>query len=202
MNPMPRLIVVLLACWLVSCGSSPPVRYYSLEPTQAPVSDQEDGAIVVGLGPLRVPEYLRRTQMVTRDSGTQVEVNDYVRWAEPVDKAIHRVVAADVDRRLDGVVVMAFPYFEAVPIDYVVLGSVEQFEADSAGTVELQVQWAVLDKEKSTLLPPRRTHYETRVVSAGDPGAIARAMTEALNRFSEDLASQLRKALQGAPPAE
>lgn len=41
-----------------------------------------------------------------------------------------------------------------------------------------------------------RTHYETRVSVPGDPGAIARAMNQVLEQFSDDVASRMRSALE------
>ena len=196
---MNRLILLLcvpsLAAVLSSCATSPPVRYYSLQPVAASAGDAP-GAKVVGLGPLRVPEYLRRSQMVTRGPGSEIEVHDNARWAEPVDKAIHRVVAANVDSQLDGVVVVAYPYLETVPVDFVVLGQVDRFDADASGEVMLQVQWAVLNDLRKGVIDPQRARYEARAGDPNDPNAIARAMNEALNRFSDDVAAQLRSALE------
>lgn len=197
MNLSARVSIAFLAALLAACASSPPVRYFSLEPVEVANPGDEPNAVVIGLGPLRMPEYLKRTQMVTRGAGAEVEINDFVRWAEPVDKALHRVVAADADSRLDGVVMVAYPYFESIQADYVVLGQVDRFDSDASGRTLLQLQWTVLGRGEKALIPPRRASYETRAATPGDPGAIARSMNQALLKFSDDLASQLRVALQG-----
>lgn len=194
MKPLSSLCIALLAALLCACGSSPQVRYYSLESAAVGAGD-EPGARVVGLGPLRVPEYLRRSQMVTRGPGLEVEVHEFARWAEPVDKAMHRVLAANVDGRLDGVVVVAYPYLETVPVDFVVVGQVDRFDSDASGRVLLQVQWAVLDAHRNGVIPPQRARYEARAAEAGDSNAIVGAMNEALRQFSDDIAAQLRSAL-------
>lgn len=202
MNPWPRVLLTLICVALASCGTSPPVRYFSLEPEEVPGTANEAHAVIVGLGPLRMPEYLKRTQMVTRGSGAEVEIHDYARWAEPVSKAMHRVVAADVDANLDGVVVVAYPYLESLPVDYVVLGQVDRFDSDASGRTLLQLQWTVLGPNHEALIPPRRAHYETRAATPGDPGAIARSMNQALEQFSRDVSGRLGDALAEKKAAE
>jgi uncharacterized lipoprotein YmbA len=185
----------MLAVVLASCASSPPVHYYSLEPLLVTKTVDGPDSTMVGLGPMRLPEYLKRSRMVTRAAGTEIKVHEQARWAEPVDKAIHRVLAASVDSQLDDVIVVAYPYMETVPMHYTVLGQVVRFDSDQNGNVLLAVQWAVLDERRRALISPQRSRYETH---AGDPNApdqIARAMNEALNQFGRDIASQLRESL-------
>jgi uncharacterized lipoprotein YmbA len=92
--------------------------------------------------------------------------------------------------------VVAYPYLETVPVDFVVLGQVDRFDADASGEVMLQVQWAVLNDLRKGVIDPQRARYEARAGDPNDPNAIARAMNEALNRFSDDVAAQLRSALE------
>ncbi len=198
MNRFCSLGAAILAVWLASCGSSPPVRYYTLE---APVvSGSTDGAdsIIIGMGPLRLPEYLKRSRMVSRGAGSELIVNEQARWAEPLDKAMHRVLAASVDKRLSDVVMVAFPYLETVAVNYVVLGQVERFDSDENGRVVLAVQWGVMDPNRESLIPPRRSNYESGTGNPNDPDQIARAMNSLLEQFSQDIAEQLSDALARA----
>lgn len=189
------ICLTLLAGVLVSCGTSPPVKYYSLGSGTAPPTADEAGATMLAFGPLRVPEYLNRTQMVTRGPGAELDVNEYARWAEPVEEAMHRVAAAHLDSALDGVIVVAYPYLQSLAVDYRLLGQVDRFDADASGNVVLQLQWTVLDKGNVALIPPRRDRYEARASNAADPGSVAGAMNQALDNFSKDVASQLRQAM-------
>jgi uncharacterized lipoprotein YmbA len=200
-----RLCIVSLAAVLAACASSPPVQFYSLEPTADPVKSSEPSSMVVGVGPIRVPEYLKRSQMVTRGPGAEVEVHEFHRWAEPVGKAIHRVVAADVDSQLKDVVAIAYPFLEPVQVNYVVLGQVDRFDADSSGQVVLQVQWAVQKlhgPDEEGLIAPQRSRYTAQAASPENFNDIAKAMNRALDEFGGDIAAQLRKALSKNQPSE
>lgn len=189
-------LVAVLTSLLTACGSSPPVRYYSLGPANVTHSADAPGSPVVGLGPLRMPDYLKRPQIVSRGDGSEVNVDDFARWAEPMDDAMHGMVATYVDSLLDDVIVIAYPYISAVDIDYYILGRVDQFDTNENGEVVLSLQWTVVDSKRQSVIEPQRERYETQAASLRDPGAISRAMNELLARFSRDISEKLGTELQ------
>lgn len=189
-------LCIIASLLLGACGSSPPVRYFSLSPSQA--HQDQDTAIVLGLGPLRVPEYLNRSQLVTRGTGSELEVHEFSRWAEPLDSALHRVLSADVDSIMDNVAVYPFPWETLVSkqVHYRLLGDIMRFEADRTGRVVLEVQWGVTSVESSQpVVVAQRTTYEAQSRSADDPAAITAAMNDALAQFGRDIANKFGSAL-------
>lgn len=185
----------LLAIVLASCSTSPPVHYYNLEPDLISDSNDNPYATMIGMGPLRLPDYLRRSRMVTRGAGSEIMVHEHARWAEPIDKAIHRVLAANVDSRLNEAILVAYPYLESVQVKYTVVGQVSRFDSNERGEVRLDVQWAVLDEKRAALIAPQRDSYQARANNPDDPNQVARAMNEALNQFSDDIAAELSHSL-------
>lgn len=190
-------LCTLASLMLVACGSSPPVSYYALAPMSVEPQPDPGDAPILGLGPLSMPEYLNRSQIVTRGAGAEMHVDEYSRWAEPLGPALHRIVSTDVDNLLDSVVVVAFPYDSLIraEIDYRLLGEVSRFDADRTGLVVLDVLWAISEIGTDIVVPPHRAHYEAQAARAGDPGAIAEAMNEALLLFSQDIANALAAVL-------
>lgn len=198
-NPIfSRTLAMVFATLLVGCGSSPPVRFYSLETSDTPIPEASDSNTVVAFGPLRIPEYLDRRQIVTRGAGMEIMVDEFSRWAEPIDESIHRIVSTRLDNQLEGVVVVAYPYLRSYHMDYRILGQVDRFDSDAQGQVVLQVQWTAISDSQTALVSPRRARYETRAASPNDPGDIAAAMSRALTEFSDDMARQLGEALAKA----
>ena len=189
----------LVSLLLVACGSSPPVRYFSLSTIDTAYQQDGDDAVVLGLGPLRMPDYLNRSQLVTRGAGAEMQIDEFSRWTEPMSRAFHRVVSADVDNLLDGVIVMAFPWEAVVrsEVDYRLIGDVIRFDADRSGRVLLEVQWGIAKVADSTvLIRGNRSRYEAQATRAGDPAATALAMNEALALFSRDIARKFEAALR------
>lgn len=190
-------LFVMTSLLLVACGSSPPVRYYALTSSSAHAPQDVEDAAILGLGPLELPEYLNRTQIVTRGIGAELRVDEFSRWAEPLNLSLHRIVAANVDALLDNVVVVSFPYDAAIQtaVDYRLLGEVDRFDADRSGRVVLDVQWVISQVGSDLAAPPRRSHYQAQSADASDPASVAEAMNETLLLFSQDIADELASVL-------
>jgi uncharacterized lipoprotein YmbA len=190
------LITATAACLLLNaCGSSPQVRYFGLETIAVEYQRDPDGAPVVGIGPLRIPDYLKRSQMVTRGQGAELIVDDYHRWAEGLEEAIHRSVATNVDSLVKSAVVVAFPTSSLVDVDYRMIGRINRFDTDTDGLAVLDVQWGVGSSAGETVVRARRSHYESRASAAGDPAAAALAMSDALEQFSREIAREIEAIL-------
>ncbi len=194
-------MIALSAVYLLvlsACGSSPPVRYYSLNPIDTDYQQDPDDAVMLGIGPLSIPDYLNRSQIVTRDVDAQMRVDDFSRWTEPLADSMHRIISTDVDNLLHGVVVVMYPYEAVVRshLDYRLVGDVNRFDADSSGLVVLEIQWAIVDTEANLLVPARRNRYQAQMVTSGDFGAMVAAMNDVLSQFSRDVAGRLKAASQ------
>ena len=131
---------VLLAMLIGGCGSSPPVNYYDLEALETDYVTKSNPSLRVGVGPLRTPEYLDRSQIVTRGADSRVVVDDFNRWVEPLSHSIYRVLSENLDSLMEDAVVVAFPYTHIADLDYQVIGRISRFDADADGTAVLQVQ--------------------------------------------------------------
>ena len=185
-------LAFLLITVLAGCGTSPPVRYFSLEPMYEDAIN--DGAVrpMVGIGEIRTPSFRYRSQMVTRGRGGEMMAHDFLRWSEPLDQALHRVVAANVDSLLPGMTVFSFPYDTGRMPRYKVRGSLDRFDVDAAGLGVLIVQWGITGEADAVIVPIGRSRYEHRSASPGDPAADAAAMNELLALFSRDIAERLQ----------
>ena len=179
---------------LAGCGSSPPVSYYGLNTINISYTQDREGSPVLALGPFRMPEYLNRSQMVTRGSGAEMIMDDVNRWAEPLDDAIHRVLASNLDSLLDSVIVVAYPSSVLLEVDYRLVGRIDHFNSGQNGLVVLEVQWGAAEVEGRMLAAPRRSRYESQVATPGEPGSVAQAMSDALAQFSRDMANEIESA--------
>jgi hypothetical protein len=187
---------IVLFVFLASCGSSPPVDYYALQPIAGSGTTVPADARIIGLGPLEVPGYLDRPQLVTQSSDGKMNVDEFNRWAEPLADALPRVVTANVDALLENAVVVRYPYGPRLRADYHLSGRVIRFDADRSGTVVLEVQWGVQDAQANNLLSPRRSRYTAQASPSQDPSSIVNAMNETVIAFSRDVAGELTRLLE------
>ena len=190
-----RLAVVALC---VACSGTPHSRYYVLS---APVAgDQQPGCVsgampVVAIGPVSLPAYLNRSEIVMRDSDNQVELARFDLWAEPLDAGLTRVVAADASRRLRGAAIV-HDWQRVRRYDHQVLISLERFDVARDGTATLVARWQVIDHHERTLLVDREARYTTGVAHADDVAANVAAMSLLAQRLADAVAADIRQLLQ------
>ena len=201
-NKMPSksalIALASLVLFLISaCGSSPPARYFALNPIDAEYRQDPDDAVILGLGPLRIPDYLNRSQIVTRALEAEMQVNEFSRWTEPLSIALPRIISTDVDNLLDQVVVIMFPYDAQVRpyVSYRLVGDINRFEADQTGLALLEVQWGIVDADGKMVVPVRRNRYQAQAAPGDDLNNVIGAMNDALSQFSRDIASKLETVL-------
>ena len=117
----------------------------------------ESPAISLGIGPVSLPGYLDRQEIVTRIAQNQVNLSEYDRWAEPLEESFTRVVSQNVSGILRAERINAFPW----PIDKKPLYQVEievlRFEANTAQEAQLAARWAVRNTGKKDSIRYRET---------------------------------------------
>jgi uncharacterized lipoprotein YmbA len=81
---------------------TPEARFFVLrslaEPPAAPPA--EAPATLVGVLPVRMPGYIDRPQLVTWTAPGELRIDEFLRWAEPLDAGITRTVAENLDALL------------------------------------------------------------------------------------------------------
>ena len=191
MNRIRSCLITLLVLLIAGCGTSPTVHYYGLDAIDVTYTKDPEGSPVLSLGPFRVPEYLNRSQMVIRGANAEIIVDDVNHWAEPLNDAIHRILASNVDSLLESMIVLAYPSAAVLDVDYRVVGRIVRFDSSQSGVIVLEVQWGAAGTDGHILVAPGRGRYESHASTPGDPGAIALAMSDALAQFSRDIASEI-----------
>lgn len=198
----------LVGCCLVAgCASSPPARFYALSPLPAAVgrAAPTGGELAIGLGPVSFPAFLDRPQIVTRDPGNRLALDEYHRWAGTLQDDFLRVWGENLSYLIGTSRVVIFPSEVRYPLDFRIAADVLAFEGTPAGEAVLKVRWAVLDPFLEQALAVYEGAYRQPVRGVRAPGlppdappdesALIAAMSAALGEFSEDVAA----AVQGLP---
>ena len=108
--------IVALAVLLMGCGSSPRNNHYVLTGDAGKIPT--GSAPSLGVGPIKVPEYLNRTGMVFSREGNQLHVSATERWAEPLEAGVMRVVAINLAASLNTQEIRSFPWDPKRAPDY------------------------------------------------------------------------------------
>ena len=188
----------LAACVvLASCAVTDPTRYYALGRTPAagnaaaaPAS--RSGSLTIGIGPVIVPGYLDRINVVTRTASDQVDLSPFHRWAEPLADGIARTLSEEISAGVPTERVVAFPWRGVVArsIDYQVVVTVLRFDGPPGGDVTLDARWRILAGDGKELLLRRTTLTETAGGLGYEP--MVAAMDRALTTFGRQIAAEIR----------
>ncbi len=182
-----RHAAVLVGVFVVSgCaigGSTPPSRFYLLAPLEAVVDAA--GGPSLGLGPIRLAQYLDRPQIVTRRSPHRLALAEFDRWGEPLDESISRVLAANLSALLKTSRVQRHPWRNGRGIELQVELDVRRFDGPLRGPVELVVHWRASRRDSQVA---RISRYSEPLEGEGYE-ALAAAMSRALRTLSVDIAN-------------
>ncbi len=178
-----------LAVLITACGSTPRSNYYML-------SAESNGMVgssgpSLGIGPVTVPEYLKRREMVLNRSANKLELADYDRWAEPLDAGIMRVMALNLAILLKTQQVQVFPWRRNSQPDYSVRIAVVQFSI-SGHTAELVCEWSVSAPATGATLSQQISQLQTRARDA-EPDSIAAAYSELLAQLAREIAAAIKQ---------
>jgi uncharacterized lipoprotein YmbA len=178
------LIILVLLGLIAACGSTPPSNFYMLS-ADAPGIPGTSGP-AIGVGPVSVPEYLRRSQMVLNRDSHRLILAEYDRWAEPLQDGIQRVLAINLSSLLDTQNVQIYPWRRDDPPRFGVQVAVAQFSITD-GRALLIAEWTVTDVADRSTVTQRIGNYREDVGS-DEPERVAAAYSALLLQLSDDIA--------------
>ncbi|HZP44427.1 MAG TPA: PqiC family protein [Candidatus Binataceae bacterium] len=181
-------LALLAVLTLSACGSSATPNYYTLNATAAPGSPPLPAAIVL-VAPVTVPAAVDQPQMVTEAGGNRVQIEEFNRWAEPLNDNIAQVVAENLSVLLGTPSVATAPLPNLTP-GYLVSIQVQQFESMPGQAAALEAFWTVSDVAARITRSGRTRVSEP--VQDDSLAALAAAHSRALAQLSQEIATALR----------
>lgn len=179
--PLPRtLILVAVALWLAGCASSPPARFYTLNPLPPQEVKHSSRAatnpVSVSIAPVEIPDYLERPQIVTRDGRNELHLAEFDRWGGSLSDNIAAMLAEDLGVILGSDRVYVYPRIRTELPDYSVVMRILQLDCTLGDQVILRAQWTLFagpdKKDVATHITTcterlNDKQYETMVAAVG-----------------------------------
>jgi uncharacterized lipoprotein YmbA len=179
------------------CGTSPPVRYYTLAADQglekADGPNRAAGAYAVAVGPVTVPSGVDRPQIVIQVAPNRVALLDDQRWAEPLNTAIPRAIASDLGQLL-GVPIVMFPQDSLADVKYRVAIEIRNFVSAPGEAATVEASWTVFGPHDAL---KRGQLLAREPVKEAGYDALAAAHSRALMRVSREVAATIRSEEMG-----
>lgn len=190
------LVVAMTVLLTAGCGTTPPTRFYQLTPQIPPQEgagqQQRLPGLKVGVGPVRLADYLGRPQIVTREKENVLRLDEFDRWGGTLETNITWVMAENLSSLLGTDSVISFPWERAIVPDYQIAIDVRRLDTTMGGAqVDLVALWQILDTEGRSVLSISRSELSEPIDGAGVAALVA-AQSRVLGRMSVDIAAAIR----------
>lgn len=187
------LCAALVALLLVGCAHTPKPHYYVLTGPSTVANDAMRSGPAVGLGPITLPDYLDRPQIVTRATDSRLALSNEHRWAEPLAASFSRALLAHLEQALPAQDIVLHPWRGSLDIARQVQIEVTRFERDADGAFRLSARWTVSATGNSTDAGTRQSDIEIPVSGKGDDyDALLVAANSAVAALATIIATQLQ----------
>lgn len=184
------LFSLLTFFFIAGCGGTEKSKFYTLSPmTRLTPQDQHGVANgpAIGVGPVHIPEYLNRYQIVTRLSKYKVDVAEFDRWAATLETNIVRVIAENLSNLLSTDRIYTYPWHSSDSFEYQTEIDIIQFDGGIPGNVELLARWTLLKGGIKTRVHMKKSYYKIPIPGQGYPGLVS-AMSLILHDLCREMA--------------
>ncbi|MEQ8233698.1 MAG: PqiC family protein [Gammaproteobacteria bacterium] len=189
-----RTVAVAALCIQLAttgCARQPAPALYLLDLPPAPATAPiEARATAVGIGPIELPPYLDRPQIVVRDDVHTLSAPQAHMWAEPIADGVARVLLASVARALGSDHVYHVPRRTPTPLDWRVAIDITRLDGTPGGSVTLDARWELFSGDARQAMA---THVSriAQGVAGDDHAALVAAQAAALDRLGAEIAAVL-----------
>ncbi|MBW2571139.1 MAG: membrane integrity-associated transporter subunit PqiC [Deltaproteobacteria bacterium] len=178
---------------------SAPTKLYILSPLAGPAVEMHNKTdeifMTIGVGPVHLPEYLDRPEIVTRINPNELKLAEFDIWAEPLQVNFTRVLIENISRLLSTEPVAVFPW-EAFPqVDFQIDVELVRLDGDIAGKAFLTAQWSILNSSNKSILFSKKSQY-TKSVDGTDYSALVAAQSRMIGALSHDIAEAIKSLLR------
>jgi uncharacterized protein len=187
------LTVAMIGLAGCSFGRQPPTRLYVLTALPATEAVPAGGAthrLAVVVGPVELPQYADRPQVVTGNTSNELHSAALAQWAEPLADNFARVLAENLSLLLGTDRVAVFPWRGPLPMEYQVMVEVTRFLGEPGGEVSLVALWSVVGKNGKEVVASKKSSF-SEPTRAQDYEALAAAMSRTVAALSRDIATAI-----------
>lgn len=173
-------------------------RFFTLTPaadSQTPPAESPNGRdLTLGLGPITIPRYLQRPEVVTRINKTELSVSDNDRWAEPLGDSVASVLAQDLSSDIPGLQITPFPWSQETSIDYSVSVQFLHLERTADRRADIEAVWKIRNGRDHRLVQSGIT--TTSLPAGNDESSASVALSQGVAEVSSKVAEALKQQSQ------
>ncbi|MGD9332325.1 MAG: PqiC family protein [Desulfobacterales bacterium] len=182
--------IVCVGCF----GKSQPSRFYTLSAI-APASavstpDSPLRNATIGIGPIKIADYLDRYKIVTRTGDNRIDLSEYDQWAGSFEDNLIHVLAENIGAMVPTEQIYLYPWRTSLPTDFQVVVDIVRCDGRLKGDVLLVARWRILAGQEKEVLTVRRSSISEAVRYPGYEALVA-AQSRALAILSREIVEQI-----------
>jgi hypothetical protein len=182
--------LLVLGLLLAGCSSTPSNNYYVLTAREGPGPTGKTPSL--GIGPIRIPEYLNRNALVYQRDGNQLQIARFERWAEPLEEGITRVLGLNLTRLLNTQNIRQFPWNADRAPEFGIRVRLLALDANEK-SAQLEAEWLLHRTDTAQPLSRRISRFEYSPPGGETlaPEQLPGAYSELLYRLSVEIAAAI-----------
>lgn len=191
-------LAVIMTLFFSGCmGKSQPPRFYTLTPLsedtmKTAVAGSAD-IRAIGIGPVKLADYLNQSRIVTRSSDNMIKQAEFDQWSGSLRDNLINVMAENIGLQMVTWQVYIYPWRSYIPIDYQVTVDIVRFDGQPGKEVVLISRWTVLRGNDNELITTKRSDIHEQISGGGYQEFVA-AQSRALARLSHEILEEIHAA--------
>lgn len=184
-------VIIFVLVFLSACGVTPKSNFYQFNESVNPSLTGVEKGSIIGMGPIQIPEYINRPQIVTRSSAFQLNVAEQHRWVEPLKENITRTLVINISNNLQTNRVYWMPREDRqYPLDIRIAIDIGRFDGQLGKEVLLESRWSIFDKNNQPVLT--RISLIKKAVNGQDYESLVIAMNKVLQQLGKEISLAAR----------
>lgn len=171
-------------------GQSSPSHFYMLEPLQSISATTNLNNLSMGVGPIRIPGYIDRPQIITKTSTAEIQLADFDRWAEPMGGMVTRTITSNITALTGSNFIQMHPWPPNASFNYQIAANIINLENNEAGDALLIVNWRLINKNDEYGVKTQHSQFHATARDTSYASRVA-ALNDVLAQFSQEIISQI-----------
>lgn len=191
-----RSLIGSLTCttMILACASTPPATFYTLSAMDTGIvasrSESLPSNIAISVGPISLPDFLDRPQIITRTGRNTLQLAEFHRWAGSLQREFERVICENLAILLETDHIFLYRQQRTLPINYNVTLNIKHFEGTRGGEVVLNVDWILTDHRQDGRVVVKNSIIRTNTSSSQYQELVAK-QSEAAAILAEQIAAAI-----------
>ncbi len=187
------LAAILLMLFASACsigGKSNPSHFYVLDSQIENIATKKLSNLRMGVGPITIPGYIDRPQIVTKTESAELQLAEFDRWAEPMEGMFTRTLAENIKAITGSHLIHSYPWSSNIEFTYRISAKVIKFENNANGDALLAVHWQLINSSDQSIAKEIDSEFNA---SASDTSYSARvaALNDTLAQFAQEIVGHI-----------